>query len=737
MPQPQRFLIAPYGTGLQTDVKPFMIPDDAFSNLQNLYVWRGRVKKRLGSALLFGNIIDATNPQLISRLRINIGTTDGSGNFSGTVPGTQFNVGQMFSIDNQLFTVYQTGTPAAMLNNDIGTGTFDTSTGAVVFTGVTPSTDIFFYPAQPVMGFAVLQTNASINFERYIAFDTQFAYEFISAVGWERLDTGAATWTGSDSDFFYSSMYRSVTSNDLAIFTTNFVQADGIRYLLANDITNTWNQLTVSYSAAANTRIITALIVIQFKGRLLLFNTWEEPGAVTPVQYQNRVRYSQIGNPTAVDAWYDAANGVYGKGGFLDAPIQQEILSAQIFRDRMIVYFERSTWELVYTNNEIQPFRWQNINIELGSESTFSLIPFDKGIMGIGAVGVHVTNGINVNRIDDKIPDYVFGIENDNSGPQRVQGIRDYQNELAYWSLPVVDTANNFLKYPNQMLVYNYKNDAWATWDDSITALGYINFSNALSWNQLVSYPWRDWETQWNSGSNQSKMLRVVAGNQQGYTFYITRDVARLAPVLQITNITYMGGLVTITSIAHNLTNQQWVLLEYIQGDGNIPLLNEKIYKIISISDADTFTIEAAFLQTGTYEGGGTISLVPQISLDTKQYNFFLDKGVNFTVNKIDFLVDRTPAGQVSVNMLPNTGSSTSNITPFLLETSPYNPTYYPYEQFQDQLWHSIYPEVMGSFIQFNISLSPEQMILPDISLENFTLHSMMFYATPTDSRLQ
>ncbi len=736
MSKTQRFLIAPYGTGLQNDIKPWLIPEDAFSDLQNLYVWRSRVIKRLGSSLLFGNNPSATNPQLISRLRVNLGPTDGSGNLSGNVPGAQFNQGQMFSIGNQIFTVPTTGAPVTMLNTGSGTGTFDTTPvgmggmGDYVFTGVTANTDVYFYPAQPVMGFAILQSNVAVNIERYIAFDTQFAYEFKSSVGWEQFISGPTTWTGSDSDFFYSSMYRSVTSSDLALFTTNFVQADGIRYLTESD--SIWHQLSVSYSASANTEIITALIVIQFKGRLLLFNTWENPGAVTPTQYPNRVRYSQIGNPTATDAWYDAANGYYGKGGFIDAPTQQEIISAQIFRDRMIVYFERSTWELVYTNNEIQPFRWQNINIELGSESTFSLIPFDKGIMGIGAVGVHVTNGINVSRIDDKIPNYVFQISNANSGPQRVQGIRDYQNELTYWSVPVVDTVNPNIKYPNQMLVYNYKNDSWATWDDSITAFGYINFNNNLSWNQLVSYPWEDWETTWNEGSNQSRMIRVVAGNQEGYTFYMTRDVARCAGVLQITQISITNGIATITAMNHNLTNQQWVLLEYIQGSGTLSQLNRNIFRILSTPTVDTFTIEVAV--TGIYSGGGTIALVPQISLTTKQYNFFLEKGVNFSVSKMDFLVDRTAAGEVSVNILPSTGGSTQELT---LETSPYNPVYYPYEQFQDQLWHSIYPQGTGSFLQFNITWNPDQMILPDISLEEFTLHSMMFYASPTDSRLQ
>jgi hypothetical protein len=734
----QRYLIAPYNTGLQNDLKPWLIPEDAFEQLQNLYVWRGRVKKRLGSNLLFGTNPLSVNPQIYSRLRIRVGTTSGAGALGGVVPGTVFAVGQLFSIGTQLFTVQALGTPVVMLNSTgVGSGTYNTTTGAYSFTGVAINTAVYFYPATPVMGFGVLDTT-TVNFERYIAFDTQFAYEYQASGGWERLALGASTWTGNDSQFFYSSMYRGTNANDLALFVTNnnttvSSNGDGIRYLLGS--TSTWTQLSQSYSASANTAILGARIVVQFKGRLLLFNTWEQPGSATRVQYQNRVRYSQIGDPTQVDAWYDATSGVYGKGGALDAPVAQQIISVQILRDRMIVYFERSTWELVYTNNEVLPFRWQNINIELGVESTFSLIPFDRGLLGVGQVGVHVSNGLNVERIDNKIPDQVFTIQNANNGTERVQGIRDYENELAYWACPNVDTSNPNLKYPNQLLVYNYKNDSWSLWDDSITAFGYINLNNALTWEQLDYFNWEEWVTTWNSGSNQSQMLRVIAGNQEGFTFYMSRDFTRNASSLQITNIVITGSVITVTAINHNLTEQDFVLFENIIGTGDMTSLNGKIYPVVGVSNVNTFVIIDSSIVTGTYAGGGTLALVSEIDLITKQYNFYIDQGRNFAIDKVDFLVGRTEEGKVSVNVYP----SSSNIATqsLILQTSPYDPIYYPLEQAQDLLWHTLYPNTSGSYIQFEMLWNRDQMIDPEISLDDFTLHAMLFYATVTSMRLQ
>ena len=92
-----RFLIAPINSGLQKNLRPWLIPDDAFDYLQNAYVFRGRVKKRFGSTFM-------GTSQYMSRLRINIGTVT-----SHTIPGgsTQLDIGQAFSVGTDVFTVYQ------------------------------------------------------------------------------------------------------------------------------------------------------------------------------------------------------------------------------------------------------------------------------------------------------------------------------------------------------------------------------------------------------------------------------------------------------------------------------------------------------------------------------------------------------------------------------------------------------------------------------------------------------
>jgi len=115
-------------------LKSFLIGPLEEGEQNNIDVWRGRVRKRFGYSLIGSN-------DLNSRLRINLGNTDGSGNISTTVPGTIFKVGQMFSIGSEVFTVNVTGTPATLLDTGSATvATYNTTTGALVINGAAATT---------------------------------------------------------------------------------------------------------------------------------------------------------------------------------------------------------------------------------------------------------------------------------------------------------------------------------------------------------------------------------------------------------------------------------------------------------------------------------------------------------------------------------------------------------------------------------------------------------------------
>jgi hypothetical protein len=716
-----RFMIAPLEGGLQNNVRPWLIPDEAYQVCRNAYVFRGRTRKRVGSRYM-GN----TGTQLNSRLRINVGITDAGGNTIGiVVPGvfplTQ--IGQMFSIGTEIFTVVTLVAPFIMLKTGSTVlATFDTTTGTVQFTGATPLTVIYYYPALPVMGFANYQIGA-INAQPSFAWDTKFAYQFTSG-GWERLTGGADVWTGNDSQFFWTTNWIGIDASQVLLYETNFNIADGIRY---------WDGLIWTQTNFIldniGTVMDTALMLFTFKNRLVALHTIEGGN-----EFVNRARFSKAGNPLAANAWN---SDIDGNGDFLDAPTKEPIISAQILKDHLIVFFESSTWELVFTGNQLVPYLWQQLNIELGAESTFSTVPFDDRIVTEGNVGIHACNGYNVQRIDQKIPDEIFNILRENNGIKRVYGIRDYFTQLVYWTFPSND---NGTRYPNRVLVFNYVTGSWAFNDDSITAFGYFNSESAITWGNAFT-TWGETTYTWGSAELSDLYKKIIFGNQEGYVLFQEPGVTRNAGALQITNLTVSGTLITLTIIDHNLTTGDYILLENIVGDPLIEALNFSIFQIAEVNK-DQILIVAGGV-TGVYAGGGTAALVSQVNIVTKQYNFYVKQGKNALVSKVDFMVDKTNTGEITVDynvstspfsMVNQSQATNCIVGNNILETRPY--ALVPLEQSQTRLWHPVYFQADGEVIQFNLYWTDDQITNPDISLVDFQLHAFVIYAQPI-SRLQ
>ena len=214
-----KFLIAPHNTGLQTNLKPWQVMDDAFPELQNAYVFRGRVKKRFGSRWM-------GTTQASSRLGISLGTNTNASmnlpaNTSSMTP--QLQVGQSFSLGTDFFYINEVGANVPTLTtSSTVTASINstTSPNTVTFTAGAAS-PVIWYPSLPVMGFTQYESGAVNNHPSY-AFDTEFAYLF-SGGSWTR--SGTAVWHGTDLNFFWAANWQgaiTAASSPPVLFVTNF-----------------------------------------------------------------------------------------------------------------------------------------------------------------------------------------------------------------------------------------------------------------------------------------------------------------------------------------------------------------------------------------------------------------------------------------------------------------------------------------------------------------------------------
>lgn len=653
--------------GLKTNKKPLLIPSTAYQRLENAYTYRDRTIKREGL-------------ELLGRLRRTI--TGGNLGNSGVSPWT--------------FTIYSTLTPAitgepdaaiepgsvtiviggaiTFTDNGDGTlssatpgnsGTINYATGSVTLThtagaGVATTIDFSYFPALPVMGIQIREL-ANINDEQTIFFDTKYAYIWTGTEFTEFI-TGT-TWDGTDSDFFWTTNFRGVAASTRLFFATNFVvtATNPIRYTDGA----TWTDFAPLISATDT--LFQARILIPYYGRLLALNTYEGTtagGYAGAANFFNRCRFSQVGSPIDAAAW---RQDQFGKGGFLDAPTNEQIIGATFLNNTLLVFFERTTWQLRYVGEYGLPFIWERIGSDFGSESTFSPVLFSENVLAIGDKAIITSNAVNVQRIDLDIPDEIFNFQNLNEGVKRVQGIRDYKRELVFWNYPDAQTqaaAGVATTYPNRVLVYNYRNNTWAIFRDNVTAFGTLQDPDDITWDS-DTITWDDDDITWDDVGLQSRFPFIVSGNQEGFVHkygYTFPD----EPSLSITGVSSVASTLRFTIPNHNLAIGETIritdLLFLSSGAPTTTSLNNELYYVIDVIDVDTITVaiwnfqtqgyETNFtytpnLGTATYVGGGQVTYFPKPNIQTKDFNPFQQAGLQTKLSYIDFLMSQqdTPEG--------------------------------------------------------------------------------------------
>lgn len=621
MPTYKPTAIASQESGLIKDKQAYVIPQDAFVALENAYVWRGVTKRRDGYETL-GRLRRVLTAQALN-VTVASSTYDNDAEdilttlgLRATEPNADIECGSLtITIDpGGSITVLEDngdGTLSITAMNGLNaisgkinyvTGMISVLFAAPIGAGLIVQVDFNYHPCLPSMGITQRELDA-INAEDTIFFDTKYAYIFSGMTFTEFIP--GTTWTGSDINFFWWTNYWTIATNKL-FWVTNFNSStpDPIRYTNGT----TWTDFLPALDGTGVDKLHQSLMLIPYRGRLVALNTYEGDPAASAVQFPNRARWSQNGDPTdQTEGW---RSDIQGRGGFNDAPTSEHIVTAGFIRDTLIVYFERSTWKLRYTGNEILPFVWERINVELGAESTFSLVRFDKGTLAVGDKAITTCDGNYVERIDQQIIDEVFKIHNGNDGVKRVHGIRNFFEQVVYWVFPSSDEDPI---YPNRVLLYNYQNNTWAFFNDSFTTVGSFQRTDDIRWSDLAGISWQNYQKAWNAGRQQSQFPLIVGGNQQGYIQIFNQKVGNDAS-LHIQAIT-VGEPPVITCVNHNLINGDIIEINGIQG--TMDHLNGFRYRVINatastfeIEQKPRFTITAINITTGEITATGN-NLIP------------------------------------------------------------------------------------------------------------------------------
>jgi hypothetical protein len=729
-------------TGLVQERENFLLPDDAYPTLQNAYVWRERIKRKKGF-------------QLLGRLQRNIGTTNGSGNATITIGPLPIQSGiASFTVGTNLFTDQGGSSPVTLLTSGPGTATLNRATGVLTITGSNPTTAVQYFPGLPVMGIRTRELQNS-SLDQTVFFDQDYAYIYNGSSGQFQEFIPGTTWNAagldvSGTDFFWSTNYwvssnpPFTTANKKLFWVTNGSGGetgggdppritDGTTWV---DFTSsTWNQID------ATNFLFNWLCNLPYRGRMVVFNTYEGTSATSAQNFSNRIRWSTIGNPfipyaagpPSTGSWRD---DIRGQGGFLDIPTSEDIVSIGFVRDNLVIYCERSTWQLRYTWRSIAPFQIERVNSELGAESTFASIQFDTSLVTVGDKGILECDSYKAERIDIKIPDFVFQFNTLNNGVSRVQGIRDFPNRLAYWTIPLVqfypNVGNTNWIFPTARLLYNYENDSWAIFNDSLTTLGNFQLQTSPNWLQIPQ-TWIEYEQTWLDDDAGDPV--IVGGNQQGFIEQLDQLTVN-DPSLFISNIVNNGaGIAQITSPNHNMQNGFVIGIRGIPATTPFSNLNGGIFAI-TVVDQNNFTLNAfnaadnqfdipiVGTPSGTYVGGGLINIRENFNITSKKFNF-LDEGQNVQMGYIDVLMPAISEGEISLFVYLNyddvnpSNTLYSNkivgVTPetpdtFFNTVIPTSPSQFAVAKDGTKFWQRVYCPTRANFITLQYTFSNAQM---------------------------
>lgn len=505
--------------------------------------------------------------------------------------------------------------------------------------------------------------------------------------------------------------------------------------------------------------LVGARMIVPFKDRLLFIGVVLQTSALNSQVYlQDTVVYSQNGTPyytasftgdpgfatttftpinvpinqtaTAPAYWEDQT----GFGGFITAGIDQPISTAGNVDDVLIIGFETIQAKIIYSGDDLLPFNFYIVNSELGSNSTFSIINMDKGVITRGDRGIIATAQTNAARIDLDIPDEVFEIRLLDNGNERVTAQRDFISEWVYITYPVNDDSVPN-KFPNQTLQYNYRHGSWAIFRESYTHYGQFKKQTGFTWATVgtVFPTWAEWNEPWNAGASSLLEPKVIAGNQQGFVME-REDGTGEGTSLSIQSFT--GSLVT--SLNHGLNEGDYIIITGAIGTVG-QQVNGKIFSV-ALPTTNGFMLNPS-INTNTYLGGGLITRMYIPFIQTKQFPVAWAQARKTRLGVQQYLFTATPNQQITLQIyLSQDADNAYNDLDFPYpaqiipqasqnNTLVYNTTLYTCPEstnlgltpanvnlnmitalYQKQIWHRMNTSLIGDTVQIGFTMNDTQM---------------------------
>lgn len=321
-------------------------------------------------------------------------------------------------------------------------------------------------------------------------------------------------------------------------------------------------------------------------------------------------------------------------GSYLSVGANQSIVTIGPNEDVILLGLLSRQARLVATGNGLTPFLVYNINSELGTSATYSGIVFDRGLLSFGTYGFALATQQSAQRIDLQIPDSAFQITSSNFGVQRINSVRNFYREWCYFTYQPEGQESTSL-FPTQTLMYNYRDNTWATLKENYTTQGtfwiYADFGGAEGLSAFSP--------------------NVIAGTPQGFVVFKDSDSADEAPQAYISGIaSELVGIVVLTKITsynHCLDVNDYIYITNCLGPTSY---NNQVGKILYVVDKDNFVVDITYNATA-YIGKGVFAKLVVPFMQSKQFPSFFEVGRQTRIGVQQYMMESTSSGQVTLNL--------------------------------------------------------------------------------------
>ena len=311
-------------------------------------------------------------------------------------------------------------------------------------------------------------------------------------------------FNGSISNFFTTFNYVD------CLFLTNSVDPimyyDGttLHYL----ITNTSAHLVISSAGVPTNLDITAALhlTVYYDTLVLMAPTYLIDGIE-----DSSVAWSKLQNP------FD-----FTQNNFLIAPTSQPIRAFGYINTDLVIRFASSERILRYKADAFDPYRWDSTNNMWDCDAPYSTISYDTWFSTVGKPAIVGSDGVNVKRADEIIPDFTDSTElaqqttipyiSQTSIGQCYGERFDSQKEgwLCYTS---AQSDLDAILGSNHVLSFNYIDSTYAIYEFPLSCLGLGLILTGVTWGETDTF-WGKMDLTWGSYQLQKSGQVDLGGDQ-------------------------------------------------------------------------------------------------------------------------------------------------------------------------------------------------------------------------------